>query len=411
MNFELFIAKRIATTKYSKGNISSSIIKIAILAIALGIAIMMISVSISIGFQKKIRAKVSGFKGHIQIVNYDNNNSDISTNSISVNDSLFSKVREIKGVTKAQVFANKAGIIRTAESFEGVIFKGVDKNYDFSFFDEYIKEGRTPNFDLKRNKEIIISEFIAKSLQLQVGDTLQMWFKVASSNLGFKRRKPIVVGIYNSGFEKFDKTTVVGDIREVQKINKWNSSQVGGVEVFIDNFDDLEEKGKAVYFAVGSLFNAKTIVDSYPTIFEWVKLFDNNVIFILIIMILIAGINMIIALLVLILEKVQMIGVLKALGSTNTSIRKIFLYNAAYLVTKGLIYGNLIGLFLIYIQKYGEVLTLDPKTYHVDTVPVYTSFSYILALNIGTLILCFLILLIPSFIITKIQPSKSIKFV
>ncbi|WP_299122790.1 FtsX-like permease family protein [uncultured Tenacibaculum sp.] len=410
MNFELFIAKRIIAGKEHKSSISSPIIKIATIAIALGIAIMLISVSIASGFQKKIRDKMSGFKGHIQIVNYDNNNSDLSTVPIDKNQDFYPEFKNIDGIKNVQVFANVGGIIRTPTDFEGIIFKGVSSDYDFSFFKEYLKEGRLPNFNQRRNKEILISESIANRLNFKLNDTIETLFSSEKSKLKHKRRKPVIVGIYNTGLEQFDKSILIGDIREVQRINSWSDNQIGGFEVVIDDFDMLAEKGDEVYSNVGATLNSSTIVESNPLIFDWIKLFDNNVRFIIAIMILIAGINMITALLVLILERVKMIGILKALGSVNWSIRKIFLYNAFYLILKGLFWGNIIGVTLLFIQKYFKPITLDPETYHVSSVPVEISFWVILLLNIGTLILCFFMLIVPSYIVTKIHPSKSIRF-
>tara|TARA_B100000768_G_C11136337_1_gene314081 strand:- start:196 stop:810 length:615 start_codon:yes stop_codon:yes gene_type:complete len=203
---------------------------------------------------------------------------------------------------------------------------------------------------------------------------------------------------------------MIGDIREVQRLNKWTKNQVGGFEVLLNDFEEIQEKGNQIYNNIGAELNSKTIVESYPTIFEWINLFDNNILFIIVIMVLIASINMITALLVLILERVQMIGVLKALGGNNWSVRKIFLYNATFLVLKGLFWGNIIGLSILFIQEYTGVITLDPETYYVSKVPVYINFFTVFMLNIGTLFLCFLMLLIPSYIITKISPIKSIKF-
>ncbi len=410
MNYELFIAKRIIAGKEYKSSISSPIIKIAITAIALGITIMLIAVSIASGFQHKIRDKMTGFKGHIQITNYDNNTSEVSTVPISKKQNFYPNFNTISGIKGVQIFANKAGIIRTATDFEGIVLKGVAADYDFSFFNEYLLQGRLPNFSLKRNKEILISESIANSLNLKLNDTIRTWFPSEKSSMKFKSRKPIIVGIFNTGFEQFDSTVLIGDIREVQHINGWNEDQIGGFEVIIDDFNQLKEKGNEVYTSIGATLNSSTIVDSYPAIFEWIKLFDNNVWFIIIIMVFIAGINMITALLVLILERVQMVGILKALGSNNWGIRKIFLYNATYLIIKGLFWGNLIGISLLLLQKYGSIITLNPKTYYVSIVPVDINILTVILLNIGTLVLCFLMLIIPSIIITKIHPSKSIRF-
>ncbi|WP_233900827.1 ABC transporter permease [Tenacibaculum piscium] len=410
MNFELFIAKRIIAGKAYKSSISSPIIKIATSAIALGIAIMLVAVSIVAGYQEKISDKMTAFKGHVQIVNYDTNNSDISTVPISKNQDFYPKFKNIEGIKNVQVFANVAGIIRTPTDFEAIIFKGVSSDYDFSFFKEYLQQGRLPNFNQARNKEIIISQAIANRLGFKLNDTIQTLFSAEKSKLKYKMRTPIIVGIFNTGFTDFDKTMVIGDIREVRQINRWKADQVGGFEVLLDDFDTLQSKGDEIYSTIGATLNSSTIVENYPLIFEWIKLFDNNVWFIIGIMILIAGINMITALLVLILERVQMVGILKALGSTNWSIQKIFLYNASYLIIKGLFWGNLIGISLLLIQKYFKFISLDSATYAVSTVPVSISITAVFLLSFGTLLLCFLMLIIPSYIITKIEPSKSIKF-
>ena len=410
MNYELFIAKRIIAGKKYKNSISSPIIKIAITAIALGIIIMLIAVATASGLQTKIRDKMAGFKGHVQIVNYDNNNSDVSTTPINIEQDFYPEFDNIAGIKNVQIIASKGGIIRTDTDFEGIIFKGVSGDYDWSFFEEYLVAGKVPDFEQRRTKEVLLSQTIMNRLQLKLNDTIAATFlKTASSTLP-SSRKYNISGIYNSGFAPFDKNMMIGDIREVQKLNKWTENQVGSFEVLLDNFDDIEEKSDEIYREISLTLNANSITNLYPTVFDWIHLFDNNVWFIIGIMILIAGINMITALLVLILERVQMIGILKALGSGNSSIRKIFLYNATYLILKGLFWGNTIGLSLIGLQYFFEIITLNPETYYVATMPVHISIGEIFALNIGTLVLCFLMLVIPSYIITKISPSKSIKF-
>ena len=410
MNYELFIAKRIIAGKKYKNSISSPIIKIAITAIALGIIIMLIAVATASGLQTKIRDKMAGFKGHVQIVNYDNNNSDVSTTPINIEQDFYPEFKNIEGIKNVQIFASKGGIIRTNTDFEGIVFKGVSSDYDWSLFKEYIIAGAFPDFDQSRTKEVLLSQTIMNRLQLKLNDTIAATFLKTTSSKLPSNRKYRICGIYNSGFAPFDKNMMIGDIREVQRLNKWTENQVGGFEVLLNNFNDIEEKSEQIYRDISGTLNANSITKLYPTVFEWIKLFDNNVWFIIGIMILIAGINMITALLVLILERVQMIGILKALGSHNASIRKIFLYNASYLILKGLFWGNVIGLSIIGVQYFFKIITLNPETYYVATMPVHISISVILALNIGTLVLCFLMLIIPSFIITKINPSKSIKF-
>ena len=410
MNYELFVAKRIISGQEHKSSISSPIIKIAIAAISLGVIIMMIAIATGAGLQDKIRSKMSGFKGHIQITNYDNNNSDISIVPVDKNQNFYPNFSTVEGIKNVQVFANQVGLIRTKNDFEGIVFKGVSTDYDWSFFQEYLIEGKLPDFNQKRTRDALLSKTLMNRLQLSLNDTINVtFFKNERSKLP-SNRKLVITGIYNTGFLEFDKNMMIGDIRQVQGLNKWNENQVGGFEILLDNFDDLPKKWKEVYQEIDATLDAQTIISSYPAIFEWIQLFDNNIWFIIIIMILVAGINMITALLVLILERVQMVGILKAMGSSNWSIRKIFLYNASYLIFVGLFWGNIIGLTLLLSQKYFGFLSLDPETYYVSQVPVSIDVLSILLLNIGILVLCFLMLIIPSIIITKIQPSKSIRF-
>jgi lipoprotein-releasing system permease protein len=410
LNFELFIAKRIVVGKKYKSSISTPIIKIAITAIALGMTIMLIAVATAAGLQSKIRDKMAGFKGHVQIVNFDANNSDVSITPIQKNQDFYPTFKNIDGIKKVQVFANKAGILRTETDFEGIIFKGIAAKYDWTFFQEYLVKGRIPNFNEPRNREILLSETLVHRLKINLNDTILATFIKSETSKLPSNRKFILVGIYNTGFAQFDKNMMIGDIKEVQNLNNWTENEIGGFEIILENFDEIALKSTQIYTEIDSTLNSKTIIEMYPSIFEWIELFDNNVWFIIAIMILIAGINMITALLVLILERVQMIGILKALGSNNYSIQKIFLYNASVLILKGLFWGNLIGLSIIGIQYFFKIITLDPETYYVATMPVYISFSAFVLLNIGTLICCFLMLIIPSFIVSKIHPSKAIKF-
>ena len=410
MNYELFIAKRIIASKEHKSTISAPIIKIAIIAIAIGMVIMMISIATGIGLQKKIREKLSGFNGHIQITNYDNNNSEITVNPVSKNQDFYPKFEGVSGIENIQVFATKAGIIRTETDFEGIILKGVSNDYNWSFFKEYLVEGTVPNFTEEVSNNVLISREISKRMQLNLGDEFNVFFVKDDTSKAPWVRVLKVVGIYNSGFQEFDKSYVIGDIRHIQKMNRWSESEVGGFEVLINNFDEIQEKSQLVYQQTPSTLNSQSIIEKYPAVFEWINLFDKNVYLIIAIMVLVAGINMITALLVLILERTKMIGILKAMGSSNISIRKVFLYNASYLILKGLFWGNIIGIALLLIQRITGIIKLNPESYYVDRVPVYIDVFYIILLNIGTLVLCFLMMIVPSFIISKIEPSKSIKF-
>ncbi len=410
MNYELFIAKRIITGKQYKSSISSPIIKIAIIAIALGIVIMMIAIATGVGLQQKIHQKLSGFNGHIQISNFDSNNSEITLEPISKNQDFYPKFTNVSGIRNVQVFATKPGIIRTETDFEGIIFKGVSNDYNWNFFNEYLIEGIVPNYTKKVSNEVLISEEISKRMSLNINDEFNMLFVKKDPAKAPWIRVVKAVGIYNSGFQDFDKNYIIGDIQHIQKMNRWREDEVGGFEIFLNNFNDIEEKSNEIYEQTASTLNSESIVEKYPEIFEWIRVFLNNTYLIIAIIILIAGINMITALLVLILERTQMVGILKSLGSTNVSIRKVFLYNAGYLILRGLFWGNLIGLGILLLQKYGGFISLDPETYYVNTVPIYIDFGYIIALNIGTLVLCLLMLIIPSIVISKISPVKSIKF-
>ncbi|MFD0762507.1 ABC transporter permease [Lutibacter aestuarii] len=410
MNYELFIAKRIVAAKEYKSSISSPIIKIAIVAISLGVIIMMIAMATGIGLQQKIREKIAGFNGHIQITNFDNNYSEITLEPVSINQDFYPNFSNISNVKKVQVYATKGGIIRTATDFEGIILKGISKDYDWSFFEEYLVEGNLPDYTKDTSFDVLISKEISNRMHIGVGDEFNILFVKEDPSKTPWLRVVKAVGIYNSGFQDFDENFVIADIRHIQKMNRWKENEVGGFEVLLNDFDEIEEKSNEIYTQTASTLNSQSIIEKYPAIFEWIGLFDNNIYLIIAIMIIVAGINMITALLVLILERTQMIGILKALGSSNVSIRKVFLYNAGYLILKGLFWGNIIGLFLLFAQKYGGFITLDPNTYYVTTVPIYINLKYLVALNLGTLVLCLSMLIIPSIIISKINPAKSIKF-
>ncbi|RXJ49374.1 ABC transporter permease [Gelidibacter gilvus] len=410
MNYEFFIAKRIIGSKAYKSSVSAPIIKIGIAAIAIGIVVMLIAIATGIGLQQKIRDKVVAFNGHVSITNFDSNVSDESEIPISKNQDFYPQFKNIDGIRHVQATATKFGVIRTATDFEGVVLKGVGSDYDWRYFKEFLVEGRLPDYLGEMSNEVLISQYLANRLQFKLGENFQTVFKKESIDEMPFLRAFNIVGIYNSGMSELDEKFVITDIRHVQRLNKWTEDQVGNFEVFLDDFNQIETKGIEIYENIPSDMDAITVKQKYISIFEWINIFDNNTYGIIGIMILVAGINMITALLVLILERTQMIGILKALGSNNWSIRKVFLYNATYLIGLGLFWGNLIGLGLLLAQKYFGLITLNPKEYHVTEVPVYLSLDYILLLNLGTFIVCLLMLLIPSVIITKISPVKAMRF-
>lgn len=371
---------------------------------------MIVSVATGIGLQQKIREKVSAFNGHIIISNYDNNNSEVTLSPISIKQNFYPKFTSVAEVSHIQAIASKAGIIRTETAFEGIILKGVGPDYKWSNIKEYLISGRLPDFSKRINQEVVISQFLANRLNLKLGDSFNTFFIKENQNQLPNIRRFKITGIFNSGFQEFDATYIIGDIRHIQRINKWLPNQVGAFEVFVSDFDKITSIGKEVYQQTPSTLDTKTIIEKYSYIFEWLKLFDFNIIVILSIMILVATINMVVALLVLILERTQLIGILKALGANNWSVRKIFLYNAFYLIARGLFWGNLIGIALLLMQQYFGIIKLNPENYYVNQAPVYLNCGYIALLNLLTITVCSLVLLIPSYIITKISPVKAIRF-
>ena len=411
MNYELFIAKRIIANKKDKSSISSPIIKIAIVAIALGMIVMLISVATGLGLKYKIRDKISGLNGHILLQKFNQNESENTNIPIVLDSTLYQSLKTIDGVKKIQGTATKNAMIRTEKDFEMVVFKGVSPDYDWHFFTDYLQEGKLPQFSNKKtSNEILISQFLADKLQLKVGDKVVSWFLKNTNTAKANARSFLISGIYNSGIKEFDSHYIIGDLKIIQRLNKWKPNQVGTVEILINDFKQLEPITNAIYENIDPLINAIPITEKFPDIFEWINMFDVNITLIIIIMIVIGGINMITALLVLILERTQMIGILKALGNTNKSIRKIFLYNAAYLILKGLFWGNLIGLGLIFLEKTFHFISLNPDNYYVNHIPFHLSVTHIFLLNLGTLILCLLMLILPTYLVSKISPVKAIKF-
>jgi len=422
LNLEFFIAKRLIKGKERKISVSAPIIKIAIAAIAIGIIMMLIAIATGVGLKHKVREKIAAFNGHIQIENYNNNNSEVTIKPILKNQDFYPEFKAVSGVSHVQAVIHKPGIIRTDVTFEGVIAKGVGTDYNWTLLKEYLVDGSLPNYQEKLNEEVLLSQAVANRLQLKVGDTFFTFFLKDENKASQNKKDPLatnipnqrrfkIVGIYDSGFEELDNLFLFVDIRHLQRMNKWKADQIGKFEVFIDDFDEVEEKSNEIRGAVFSTLDSSTILRKYPKIFEWLGLFDFNIALIIGIMIIVGGINMITALLVLILERTQMIGILKALGSSDWSIRKVFLYNAAYLITIGLLWGNVIGLGLLWLQKQFRWFTFpNPKEYYINYIPVHIDIAAVILLNIGVLLLCMLMLLLPSYIITKITPVKAIKF-
>ena len=383
----------------------------AVAAIAVGMVMMLIAIATGIGLQRKIREKLVVFHGHIQIFNYDNNASEVSIKPISINQDFYPTFKSVPQVTHIQAVATKGGIIRTPDTYESILAKGVGKDYDWSLMRDFITQGRVPKVDGEEvTDEILMSTYLANRLHLKLGDRCQAIFLKDEAAQAPNQRSFKIVGLYNSGFQEFDASYILTDLRQIQKINKWKADQIGNFELFINDFNQIENIGKQVYAHTNYHLDSQTIIQKFPFIFEWLGMFDFNIYLIIGIMIIVGGFNMITAILVLILEKTPMIGTLKSMGASDKSIRKIFLYNAAYIIGLGLLWGNALGFALLYLQQRYSLVKLDPATYYVSEVPIAFTPMWILCLNMGVLLLCLLMLLIPTYIITKISPTKSMKF-
>ena len=409
MKFEFFLAKRIISAKAYKSSISAPIIKIGIVAIALSVIVMLVSISTGIGLQNEIRDKVSAFNGHIKISNFDNNNSEESLSPININKTLVQGLDSINNVKSINQTALKFGIIRTSEDFDGALFKGVDSTYSWDNISDYIISGLIPNITSLTSNEVLISDNLSNKLDLKINDSFQMVF---SRNLESKViiRKFNIVGLYDSGFNEIDENIIFGDIKHLRRINNWSSNQSGELEIFIDDFKLIGETSKKIYEYTPSNYNSVNIKQKYSSIFDWIQIFDKNIIAILFIMLLVCSINIISVLLVLILERTNMIGILKSMGADNGTIKRVFLIIVSYIIFLGLLIGNILGLGLLFIQKKFSFLKLDSEIYYTTQVPVYLSFDYVFILNFFTFLVCLFSIVVPSYLISKISPINSIKF-
>jgi lipoprotein-releasing system permease protein len=392
---------------------SRSIVSIAMFGIALSLAVMIVAVAIVTGFKKEISNKVTGFSAHIQILNMDSNLS-YETSPVPAELESVDKVREMEGIKNVQPFAIKAGIIKTGEEIHGAVLKGIDKSYDWTFIEEHLSEGELFHVnDTVRTNNVVLSGSTARLLNLGVGDRFTMYFIQDPP----RARTFTISGIFNTSLEQFDMLYIFADIKQVQRLNNWDNGEVSGYEVLLYKMEDLHELSWKVrqevgidFLEDGSRLKVETIRQKNSQIFDWLKLQDMNVVVLVILMVVVAGFNMISGLLILILERTNMIGILKALGTNNVSVRKIFMYQSGYLTLVGLLWGNLFGLGICLAQKYLNLMPLDPGSYYLDTVPINLNMLHLLLLNLGTMAITYLFLLIPSMIIARISPDKSIRF-
>jgi lipoprotein-releasing system permease protein len=405
LNFELFISGRINGSSDNK--FSQPLIRVAVAGIALGLAVMIVAVAIVTGFQLQIRNKVIGFGAHIQIAYFDSNNS-FEFKPVDRNQPFAAALKQTKGIRHIQAFGTKAGMIKTKDQIQGVVFKGIDTDFDWSFFKDKLVAGSVFRVsETAASDSVIISKSLAGLLNLNVGENLRMYFIVDNKARG---RKFVISGIYDTGLSEFDLMYIYGDIGQIRKLNGWSNSQVSGFEVFINDFKKLDEMAALVNDATGFDLKTQTIRELYPQMFDWLELQDMNVIIILALMVLVAAITMISTLLILILERTQMIGTLKALGANDTSVRKIFLYQAAFILGRGLLWGNIAGIGLCLAQQHWGLMKLPQESYFVSVVPINLSIIHLAIINAGTLIVCMLMLVIPSFVISRISPIKAIRF-
>ncbi len=413
MSLESFIAKRIRFNSAGEKQVSPPAIRIAIIGMALGLAVMILAVAIIVGFKKEVSNKIIGFGSHIQISNFDSNSS-YETHPIAVSDTLMNTLRNIKGIQHVECFATKPGIIKTDSDFQGVVLKGVDENYDWSFIRENLTDGTIPEIDPENTgTSVVISKELADKLLLKTGDSFLTYFVQEDVRM----RKFKISGIYQTNFQEFDKLFIFADIKQIRKLNQWDKDMVSGLEIQIDDFNRLDQMVDEIYYAcgyrqdrLGNTYYVRSIKQLNPMIFSWLDILDTNVAVILILMLAVAGFTMISGLLIIILERINMIGILKGLGANDISIRKIFLRISFFLILKGLFWGNMIAIGICVIQKYFGILKLNPKDYYLSIVPIDLNIWHLLLLNICTLLVSMLMLIGPSYIIARISPAKTIRF-
>ena len=409
----LFIATRLTFNKDARSSFSGPIIRISIVGIALSLAVMIIAVATVTGFKNEIRRKIIGFGSHIQIINYDANSS-FETEPISKNQSFLPILRTIPGIRHIQVFATKPGIIKTRTDIQGAIAKGIGSDFDWSFFAENLVEGSVFNVnDSTRTNNVLISKYFSDLLKLKPGDRFAMYF-IDDQPRG---RSFTVSGIYRTSLMEFDKQFILVDIGHLQSLNSWDSTQVSGFEILINDYNSLNFISSEVFNIAGVQFREDgsklrvvNIRERYPQIFDWLGLIDKNVWVLLGLMLIVSAFNMISGLLIIILDRTTMIGILKAIGMNNRGIRSIFMYQSIYLIIKGLIWGNLVGAGLCFMQFYFKFLKLNPESYFLEYVPVNFSLSHLVLLNVGTLLITLAVLTLPSMVIARIDPSRTIRF-
>jgi len=390
----------------SKRSFSKTIVRIAIAAVALSISVMIISIAIVKGFQNEIKEKLTSFSSHIQLT-HTKINYTYESEAITFSQEYVKTIQKIKGIRHIQVFTNKPGIITTSNDIEGVILKGVGRDYSWSFIRKSLVAGKIPDFKQKETStQVVISQLTAERLRLKCGDKLIVYFVQQPP----RARNFTICGIYSTGIEELDKVFAICDIRQIQKLNGWNNNEIGGYEIFIENLKNLDVLNEYVRAAAPFDQDSKKITEIFPQIFDWLNLLNVNVRVILILMLLVAIVNMTTALLVIIVEKTHMIGVLKSLGTLNKSISRIFIYHVAFLIGLGLLIGNIFGMVLIFFQDKWEIIQLAPESYYVDHVPVNYPWLMFISINILSFLICCMVMLFPAAYVSKISPLRILRF-
>lgn len=410
---ESFIARRLYKSEQGSRNVSRPAVFIAQLGVALGLAVMLVTIAVSFGFKHEVRDKAVGFSSHLHISNYDSAQ-EYEALPVAADSALWHTLTSMKEIVHVQRYATKAGVFRTADDFMGYVLKGVGEDYDLSFYAQYLKEGELPHFsDSVASGQILISREIADKLLLGVGDKVDSYFLQGT----MRARRYTVAGIYETGFSEYDRVFVLTDLKAVQTLNRWQSDQVTGVEVMLTGFDKVEpmnwELGAMLdrtQDSYGEPYFVQSVTDINPGLFAWLDVLDMNVLLILALMIGVAAFTMISGLLILIIERTQFIGVLKALGASNAMVRKTFLYLAMLIIGKGMLWGNVVGLSLCAVQKYTRLIALNPQDYYLDCVPIEFNWPLIVTVNVVMFVLSVLILIVPSHLISRIYPTKAMRF-
>ncbi|MDR2293075.1 MAG: ABC transporter permease [Prevotellaceae bacterium] len=413
MNIEYFIAKRLASSKESGNRLSRLMSIVAVVSIALGFAVMILTIAIVTGFKKNIFDKLVGGNAHIQIINLDSNYS-FETNPITATKDLIDELNSFEGVLHVQKFITKGGIIKTEQDNQGVMFKGIDCDFDTAFFAKCMVEGQMFTVsDTATTNDILISKKLAQLLRLKLGDKLDAYFVQNPPRI----RRFTICGIYSTQLEEIDKSLVLCDIKHLQKIYGWTKNQISGLEINVDEIKNIEEMNYAISNLVtfntnedGSRLAVTDVTQLYPHLFAWLDMLDTNVIIILLLTIAVAGFNMVSGLLIMLMERTSMIGILESLGMQSINISKLFLYRTAFIVVKGLIIGNIIGIACCLLQHHFGIIKLDAASYFVSTVPINLNLIHLVLLNVSSALVIALALIVPSLIITRISPEKTIRF-